>query len=721
MKGIVPMKQRFVKLVAFALFASFTSSALAAIDTTGVPDKSYSKILTLNVDSDMNITQALAAVSKEVSDLNNASNFDKLVKTGAGTLEMTADISKFGGDIYIEEGTLAVSVAKGLGKDTIDSFVVVRNGTTLKWTYHATFKKKTIYFEGDGYGSNAGALVVESTLSQNANAFTNYVFVMTGNASVLVKDDSSRILPLFNKSSLYMNGNTNTCSFGEHADKSFEFGPIVKDNGVFIITDGLVSLTSALELPADETGVSRIILDGCKVNFYSETYPNVAWPIYIARKPDSFAVQNSASTWPGALEIAAGKTVDYNQSVNTLTFEGGLKGGGTLTVKGGTLALGAANDDFTGTLKATGGTVKLPTQELGVRGGLVSGHSSDIAPMGFAISNEWKNIVSDYLPTLSNQIERLSVDWLTSSVEKPSTTKNHVYTLSGYLMNNSDEAQTWALSANLIFYVDLRINGGASLFGGNKYKEYKKGLRVATATLQPGANRFVLKCWGNDSNDRIGVYNNLKDVAQKKTYYGLGYIVNPEADIATLSDTNSTPVSVWTQLAGDDGEGNIFRYATNSADVVALEEAGLLTRSTATFRNLELSSGVVFQMDGSSAVVSNLTGTGSIVQSAGSLDGNKLVITGDWTIPADDLSEERKLESDVPVRFGDGARIVLDYATAPRGRSVDVLTSDVGIVGALPEVAFADGIARPAEVALSADGKTLSVNVKNNGLIIMWK
>ena len=147
----------------------------------------------------------------------------------------------------------------------------------------------------------------------------------------------------------------------------------------------------------------------------------------------------------------------------------------------------------------------------------------------------------------------------------------------------------------------------------------------------------------------------------------------------------------------------------------------MLTRSTATFRNLELSSEGNFQMDGSSAVVSNLTGVGAITQSDGLLEGNEFSIEGAWTISSADLIAGNKLESDVAVRFGDGARIVLDYATVPRGRDVEVLTSDIGIVGDLPEVAFTDGIARPAEVALSADGKTLSVNVKNNGLIIMWK
>ena len=703
------MKQRFAKLVAFALFASFTSSALAAINTAGVPSRSYSKILTLNVESDMSLETALGTQSLTVSDFTGG-GYDKLVKTGTGVLTMDVDISSFTGDIYVENGVLAVSDANGLGNASTASFVVVENGATLRWTQKVYYSEKLIYYAGDGYSGQGGVLVSDSFDSNSYYFCKNLTFVMTGNASVKV-DDSTNASALLGQASLYMNGFTNTCYFGA-GGKSFHFCPYVKDAGVFSIKNGMVRLTSVLKLPADGTGTSRIILDGCKVNFYSETYPSVAWPIYIAKKPGSFAVQNSASAWPGALEIAAGKTVDYNQSGNTLTFEGGLKGGGTLTVKGGTLALGAANDDFTGTLKATGGSVKLPTQELGVRSGLVAGYSSDSYPVGDVPIADWSGQLLS-LPTLTNAIEVVEMSRMgNAGVQiEGQTTDKQVYTYSGYIMNTNETPETWAFLCNLKHRIDFRINNSESLFSNwNKGSEVK----VARSTLWPGANRFVLKCYANANKGG----RNTNNGTDGKNFPAFAVRRTGHEGIDDLTQTAST---FWTQLTGDDGEGNIFRYATNSADVVALEEAGLLTRSTATFRNLELSSGVVFQMDGSSAVVSNLTGTGSIVQSAGSLDGNELVITGDWTIPAADSAVERTLASDVPVCFADGARIVLDYASVPHGRSVEVLTSDVGIVGDLPEVAFADGIARPAEVALSADGKTLSVNVKNNGLIIMWK
>ena len=669
---------------------------------TVLPVKGYKteKTLILDVGADTYFAEATNSISGAIGD------YDRIVKKGMGTLTIAQDIQSFKGDILVQDGTLSVAHKDALGERSTNSFVTVRAGATLNWTAGVTYSAKLVYFGGDGFGTDSGALVANDVNSTSA-FWQNEVFVMTGNATVRAKNDGNKTPSLFKSSDLYMNGYTNVCYFGAKG-KQFNFGPKVKDAGVLDIKIGYVYFNDvALELPADASGVSKIMLDGCQANFNAVAFPSAFWPICVAATPPAFKVsQNSA--WGGALEIAEGVSVSMTDN-KTLTFEGGLKGGGTMTVTAGTLALGAANDDFTGTLKATGGSVKLPTQELGVRPGLVAGYSSDERPGGYAIDGDWKNTTD--MPTLTNAIEVTDMVRLGDAgveIEGRATDKQ-VYTYSGYIMNTNEAAQTWAFLCNMKHYVDLRIGETDETLFDN-WKKYNE-VRAGRATLQPGANKFVLKCYVNGSKG--GRNTGLKD-SNGKVYPAFGVIRNVSLD----KDLVTSLAADWEQITGDDGNGNLFRYAVEDDEVVALERLGLIERPTATFRNLELSSEGNFQMDGSSAVVSNLTGTGSIVQSAGSLDGNELVMFGDWTIPAADLVAGWKLESDVPVRFADGARIVLDYASVPHAGYFDVLVCEAGISGALPAVAFTDGKERPSRVKLSADGKTLVVCANTSGFSV---
>ena len=699
-------KQKLIlrKVVSKAMVMTFAISrvlmGVAAINTTGVPAREYLKIITLDVVSDATLSEALQAERLTVSSFKSG-GYDKLVKSGAGTLFMTEDIQAFTGDIFVEAGTLAVAHKDGLGKRTTDSFVVVRSGATLRWTAATTYSAKLIYFEGNGYGENSGALVAED-VNNTGSFWQNEVFVMTGNATVRALYDG-KTPSLLRSSEIYMNGYTNTCWFGAKG-KQFSFGPKVKDGGVFDIRLGYLYLDQTIELPVDSFGASRIVLASrdCQINFQNASYDSAFWPICVNLSPSAFKV-SADSEWPAALEIAAGAVVTMTDN-HRLSFVGGLKGSGKFTVSAGTLALGEANDEFDGELAMSGGSLELPSECL-VRPGLVAGYSSDLMPGGYAIDGEWKNTTD--MPTLTNAIETTEMIRLgNAGVEiEGQTTSKQVYTYSGYIMNTSDVAQTWAFLCNMKHYVDLRVGDVSSTMFSN-WKKYDE-VRAARATLQPGANEFILKCYVNASK---GGRASLKDMVGK-TYPAFGVIrnVDPAKDLSTSLATD------WEQIIGDDGDGNLFRVAVNTSEVSELMRIGLLPRKTESISNLAMSNGATLWTEGTTLAVSNLTGVGFVAQTDGSIEGNVFAISGDWIIPSEKLISGVRLESEIAVMFGDNARIVIDHFGVPRGEWLEVLTSSVEVRG-VPSVVFSDGRNRSVETRLSPDGKTLSLRVGTSGV-----
>lgn len=678
----------------------------AAIDTTSVPSRTYTKVLTLTVEVNATLSEALASEGQTVSSFESA-GYDKLVKTGVGTLTMNEDIQAFAGDIFVEAGTLAVTHKDGLGKRTTDSFVAVRSGATLRWSAAVTYSAKLIYYEGDGFGEDSGALVADD-VGSTSDFWKNEVFVMTGNATVRALC-TSKTPSLFKSAELYMNGHTNTCWFGVKG-KQFNFGPKVRDVGVFAIKLGYVYLDAAIELQNDPSGTSKVILDSRdgQINFQGVSYAAAFWPICVNLTPSAFKV-SADSEWPGALEIAQGASVTMTDN-HRLSFGGGLTGGGGINISAGTLALGTANDDFAGALSVSGGTLELPT-ERGVCPGLVAGYSSDQTPAGYDIANEWKNLTS--MPLLTNAVETTNMPRLgNAGVEiEGQTAGKQVYTYSGYIMNTNDVDETWAFLCNMKHRVDLRVGDpDVTLFANwDKYQQ----VRAARAVLHPGANRFVLKCWVNGA--KSGRYTSLKD-SENEVYPAFAVIRN----VAQEKDLSTSLAADWEQITGDPGDGSLFRVATNSAEVVLLEGLGLVSCSVETIRSLAMSNGAMLKMEGTSAVVSNLTGVCAVVQTDGSFDGNSLVVIGDWTIPSADLAAGKMLESDVSVVFDGNARVLIDYAAIPHGMWCDLATSSAGI-SEVPSVVFSDGKERNFKAGISDDGNTLRVKAGADALKVILR
>ena len=699
MKRKVEGMQRAIPTRKVILAACVASLALvvSAIETTGVEQKTYSKVLTLTVTDRLTLEQALKAHGIESVAAFTSAKYDKLVKEGRGTLLLDQDIQAFAGDIFVEDGRLSVTYKYGLGKRTAESFVVVRGGATLEYGTPATYGAKTVYFEGEGIDS-LGAIQVTDSVDSTSEFWKDVVFVMTGDATVRVTSSTSKrkTASFLKSAALHMNGHAMTAYFGSN-DFQFSFGAKVQDKGVFVIKSGNVFLNAALQLPKDPTSGSSVRLDGCKVNFLDESYPQAFWPLVVASSPSAFKVSEVANAvWQGSLVLLADTYVRYVDDAS-LTLQGGLSGVGQMMVEGGgTLRLGCGRESFGGKLVATDGVVQF-IDAARVCPGLVAGYSSDPYPAGHSIVDEWNDV--RMMPTLTNEVEVTSFARLQNAgVEMPGSGKQ-VYTYSGYIMNTDNVARTWAFLCNFKHRVDLRIGDGSETLFENwdKYTE----VRAARAVLQPGANPFVFKCWVNATKG--GRYTSLKDSAGK-TYPAFAII----RDVDESVDLPSTLVSDWEQITGDPGDGSLFRVARSDAEIYGLESAGLLSRPNAKLEDLKLELGSSVMLGGNFLTVDTLSGAGTVTQTSGDLSGNSFRIEGDWNLSADEQGVWPVLVSDVPVVFGDNARLVLDVDSIRRGRASIVLSSPAGVSG-LPTLAFSDGRSRKYSLRLTADGKALEV------------
>lgn len=677
---------------------------LCALESATLPERVYSKPLTLSIAGDLTLEQALQAHGVgSLSDFT-AAKYDKLVKTGSGTLILDQDILSFSGDIFIEAGRVSVTHKYGLGKRTTDSFVAVRVDATLEYATPATYGAKTVYFEGDGIDAQ-GSLQVANTVNSTSEFWRDVVFVMTGDSTIRVNSADNRKTASFLKSSvLYMNGHTATSYFGSN-DFQFSFGVKVQDSGCFVIRSGNVNLDDALQLPKDGENGSCLRLDGCKVNFASESYPEAFWPIVVVSSPSAFKVAGNNTVWQGSLELLSGTVVRYTDA-NSLTFEGGLSGTGRMIVEGsGLLRVGVA-DEICSNLTISRGGVVCPSVNR-IQPGLVAGYSSDSEPAGYSISTQWNDPRN--MPTLTNEIEVLSFARLQNSgVDMPGSGKQ-VYTYSGYVMNMEAEERTWAFLCNLKHRVDLRIGENSSTLFENwdKYAE----VRAVRVVLRPGANKFVLKCWVNGTKG--GRYTSLTD-AKGKVYPAFAVI----RDVSDEIDLTSTLASDWEQVTGDPGDGSLFRVARNDADILAVEAEGLKMRPMLGINRLVMASEGSLHLSGNDVRVESLEGAGAVVKEAEDLAGNVFQVEAEWILSPNDGDSWPVLMSDVEVAFGDHARLVIDADAFVRSKPKTLVSSHVGIRG-LPELVFSDGRIRSYALHVAADGK--SFELAPTGLIVVFR
>ena len=301
----------------------FCQSANARVE---IPVRSYSKTLELTVAADVGIELAMSAKGLTVADL---ADYDCLVKKGAGCLTMDVDIPDFTGDIFVEDGKMDVKAALGLGTASTATCVVVRDDATLQWSAKTTYGAKTVYFQGNGCdGENGGALMTTDIGDNVTQISKDVVFVMTGNARTRLQS-TSKTARMFYGSTMYMNGYTNECYFGTNG-RSYYFNPQVLDQGTFDIRVGLVYFQGDISLAKGNMGeVGSILLNGCKIYFNANAFPNAHWPLVVLNVPKNFFAHKAGTnliSWPGILEIAKGVTFSVAED---LTFDfGGYRGEG---------------------------------------------------------------------------------------------------------------------------------------------------------------------------------------------------------------------------------------------------------------------------------------------------------------------------------------------------------------------------------------------------------
>ena len=271
------------------------------------------------VNGDLVVNQFNTGAALTISSIigNNAST--RVVKTGAGTLNLTA-VNTFSGGLVVNQGTVAVSNTLS---NTATNAITVNNGGTLNFGVSNVF------------GNYAATPLAPVTINAGGTLTNSGAFV-----SVL--------------GALNLNGGTLTTTGGNAALGSWGLKGTVTVNGGAVTstisatgTNGAIALGQALV-----TGVTFNVADGSAATdlLISAVLKNgtsdgaTAQPSSLTKTGAGTLALNAANTFTGGLTVNQGTVVVSNTLSNTVT--------NTLTVNsGGVLVAGASN--LFGTFTAT--------------------------------------------------------------------------------------------------------------------------------------------------------------------------------------------------------------------------------------------------------------------------------------------------------------------------------------------------------------------------------
>ena len=298
------------------------------------------------------LTYEVAATDTETKAFSSYGAVSKVVKTGAGVLDVSADNSAYAGTVEIEEGSACMKNGNALGGKS--ATVYVRNGASLRTDYVSAQSDRTIncpvHIVGDG-PDHKGAIYCTNA-SMGDNMFQDSVY-LDGPATV---GGSSRF-------GFYavMNGHTltNAIAVGQHIFR----GVNASAPGHVVYTGSGIHVVSG-SFNGSEANTFTIATSGGRLGWWNSGVAP-AWTLLVKENGGLSGGNGSSETvncWGGPIVIDRGRTLtlgSYNNNCSS-GAKGVISGEGGVTCNGNDanfLGYLFSANTYTGATKVTRGTL----------------------------------------------------------------------------------------------------------------------------------------------------------------------------------------------------------------------------------------------------------------------------------------------------------------------------------------------------------------------------
>lgn len=653
-----------------------------------------------------------------VSDYAGLCAADDLQISGAGRLVIDKDLATdgFTGEVHVLAGaTLRLTVKGSLGDTAKGTYVA--NGATLETKAVDETTASTLDFIGEpltfaGTGvDGTGVLKALSSAQQRNGVWGGTVMTMSGDATIY-QEKTTQIFPSEQTNSLNMNGYKLTI-VGSHQNNSLPFRAIISNPGDIDVENVHLMVRSVAVFPGGEEHMLTVGDNG-RFQLYdcgAATRANRTWKLCFPSQgvESAFVIASKASTWDGPVEIARPLMVSLNvplelagavtaskpvtfvgsssprQTVTFISNSTDLKG---VVADGVDVVLASVQAKADGVKLVNGGKLKITPEGQDVR--FYAGWNFGEQTEGYS---SWSDPYYKYgtYGSVTNKVV-FDVAELHSDVK----CKQYLGTFyNGYIWNPNAYAVTWRFASCSSTLAGLKVNGSTVIS-----KQPQNEVAFGNATLQPGANRFEYYLATSVSKTR-----NCPEPTNSTTWtngYGLAY---------SKTSTTSVDSADFAEFS-DPGDGSLMRIAEEGSSYWnELRAASMCNRSISV---LSSAPGDEFDVGKDEVTIAVVTGFPKIVSSYLKSKAERVSVSTQWSMNAEEVLEGAKLESNLAIDFGDNTVLsVENWKLLQRDLNYVIAESSAGIVG-LPKIAEE----HKGRISLqkSVDGTSLSIKRIGRGL-----
>ena len=294
---------------------------------------------------------------------------------------------------------------------------------------------------------------------------------------------------------------------------------------------------------------------------------------------------------------------------------------------------------------------------------------------------------------------------------KQDWTENTLWTYSGYIWNRNETTETWTFASCILARGSVFVDGERVVYNqGPAGTSADGGVKQGNVTVSPGAHKFEVRLQSAAVTESAsiggGAYYSSKLANDHGTESGYTWAAG-KGIMLDRQGRGSHNVADYAKIV-DAGDGALLTQ-TDALDVV--------TRTPNFAVSTLVATGGVSAVDFDSCdyAFRGVLGSPAILR-CGNLSISESLTVGRGAYAG------QAMTSDGRVTFGEGAKVVVDFAGRfrPTTGSVTILTAADGIVGE-PTLEVAAGIRGTFSLRKSDDGKSLILGYQPDGMMLIFR